>query len=140
MNRLKLDQDCLGLSQMMETIARVQVKDCFRDEDEGTIYFVVETGQLGKALGKGGVNVKRLQQNLGKRIRVIEYRSALPDFIKSIIYPIQVEEIIEENHQVIIKDSNRKTKSLLIGRGGRNLKLIARAVKRFFNIEEIKIV
>jgi N utilization substance protein A len=138
--RLKLDQETLGLSSLLERISGVKVKDCFKDENNETLYYVVETGELGKAIGKGGMNIKRLQQELGKRIRIIEYRPNLADFVKNVIYPLQVTEIVEENGQVLIKDENKKTKSLLIGRNGKNLKIINRAVKRFFNVEEVKVI
>lgn len=94
---------------------------------------------MGKALGKGAENVKRLQQELGKRIRLIEYADNVTDFIRRIIAPLTVDEIVEENNIVYLKDSRKKTKSLLIGRDGRNLLLIQRAVTRFFNVE-VKII
>ena len=137
MKRLILDQEALGLSTLMERITRARVKDCFKDED--TIYFVVAVGELGKAIGKGGSNIKKAQQELGKRIKVIEYRDNAVDFVRNVIYPLKVEEIVEEEDAVIIKDSSRKTKSALIGRGGKNLQLINRAVKRFFN-KEVRVV
>jgi len=70
-------------------------------------------------------------------VRVIEFREHLADFIKNIIYPLTVQEIVEESGSgsVIIRDSNKKTKSLLIGRDGKNLAVINRMVKRFFNTE-----
>ncbi|MBI2572373.1 NusA-like transcription termination signal-binding factor [Candidatus Woesearchaeota archaeon] len=136
--RLKLDQDLLALSMIVERQTGVQVKDCFKD-DVDTLYFVVAQGQIGKAVGKGGANIKGLQQNLNKNVRFIEYREPASEFIRSIIYPITIEEIKEEGGIVTLKDSNRKTKSLLIGREGRNLQLLNRAVKRFFNVE-VKVV
>jgi len=140
MGRLKLNQNLLGLSSLMERISGVRVKDCFSDENNETIYFVVETGHLGKAIGKGGINIKRVQHELKKKIRIIEYRMNVVNFVKNVIYPIKVEEVIENDGEVLIKDPSKKTKSLLIGREGRNLKLINRAVKRFFPDKEIKIV
>ncbi len=137
MKKVILDQEAFGLSSLMEKIARVRVKDCFKDEE--IIYFVVAPGELGKAIGKGAVNIKRVQEELGKRIKVVEYNDDMVTFIKNIIYPAKVEEIVEENNVIFIKDSSKKTKSLLIGRGGKNLKLINRAVKRFFN-KEVKVV
>ena len=139
--RLKLDQDTLGLSMLVERATGVQVKDCFRDENDDTLYFVVPQGLIGKALGKGGVNVKNLQQSLNKNVRIIEYRETPVEYIRSIIYPLTVEEIKEDPAQnlITLKDSNRKTKSLLIGREGRNLQLLNRAVKRFFNVE-VKVI
>ncbi|MFH0701823.1 MAG: NusA-like transcription termination signal-binding factor [Candidatus Woesearchaeota archaeon] len=138
--RLKLDQDTLALSGILERLAKVRVKDSFRDESNEWIYFVVETGDLGKAIGKGGANIHTLQQELNKRVRIVEYRAEVANFIRGFIYPAEVAEISQEGTTVVIKDENRKTKSLLIGRDGKNLKLLNRAVKRFFNIEEVKVV
>ena len=49
MTRLKLDQELLGISSIIEKLTGVYIKDCFREDD--TIYIVVDPGQLGKALG-----------------------------------------------------------------------------------------
>ena len=128
----------MGLSSLMERTTKARVKDCFTDE-EGTIFFVVASGEIGKAIGKGASNIKRLQQELQRKIRVIEYSDNVAEFIKNIIYPLRVQLITEEQDAIVIKETNKKAKSLLIGRQGKNLKLINRAVKRFFN-REVKVI
>ncbi len=128
----------MGLSSLMERITKAKVKDCFTDE-EGSIFFVVAPGEIGKAIGKGASNIKRLQQELQRKIRIIEYNDNVVEFVKNIIYPLHVQSITEEQNVIIIKETNKKAKSLLIGRQGRNLKLIDRAVKRFFQ-HEIKVI
>lgn len=138
--RLKLDQNALALSSMLERVAGVQVKDSFMDEEGETIYFIVAPGELGRAIGKGGMNIKRLGEELGKRIRISEYRDNVLEFVRGFIYPATVAEVVQEGNEVLIKDESRKTKSLLIGRGGKNIKLLNRAVKRFFSINEVKVV
>lgn len=137
MNRLKLDQGDLALSSLMERITHARVKDCFKDTE--VIYFVVAPGEMGKAVGKNGSNIRKVQEELGKRIKVIEFKDNAVDFLRSIIYPLMVESVTEEAGLLLIKDSNKKTKSLLIGRESRNLLLINRAVKRFYNVE-VKVV
>lgn len=122
----------------MERLAGVQVKDCFIVDE--TVHFVVAPGQMGKAIGKGGSTIKRIEQEFNKKIRVIEFNENLADFVRNIIAPLTVEEIVQEGNQVIIKDQHKKTKSLLIGRGGKNLILLNRAVQRFFNVEEVKVI
>ena len=139
MVRLKLDLETTGYSSIVERMTGARVKDCFRDDTDETIYFVVSFGHLGKALGKGGSNIKRIQERLGKRIKIIEYRNTVVGFVKNVIYPLKVESIEQKDGVIIIRDNNKKTKSLLIGRQGKNLKLLNRAVKRFFNITEVKI-
>jgi len=125
------------LSSLLENRTHARIKDVFRDEE--IIYVIVAPGEMGKILGKGGETIKRLQQQLGKRIKAVEFNDAVEMFVKNIIFPLKVEEIIQEGLVVLIKDSQKKTKSLLIGRNGRNLKLINRAVKRFFNVE-VKVI
>ena len=128
----------MGLSSLMERITKAKVKDCFTDE-EGTIFFVVAPGELGKAIGKSGSNIKKMQHELQRRIKVIEYNDNVVEFVKNIIYPLRIQSITEEQGTVVIKETNKKAKSLLIGRQAKNLKLINRAVKRFFQ-HEIKVV
>ena len=136
--RLKLDQDLLGLSVMMERFAAVHVKDCFKEED--IVYFIVSPGELGKAIGKGGQTIKRVEQELGKKIRVFEFSENITDFIRNIIYPLQIEEIMVESNHILLKDSHKKTKGLLIGRSGKGLVILNRAVKRFFPDREVRVI
>lgn len=140
MERLKLDQETLELSSLMERITNARVKDCFKDDANETIYLIVAPGELGKAVGKGGSNIRLVQEKIGKKIRVIEFNENLASFIRNLIYPLNVAEIKEEAGEVIIRDDNKKTKSLLIGREGRNLKLLNRAVRRFFSVNEVKVI
>jgi transcription termination/antitermination protein NusA len=134
--RIKLDQDSFGLSSVMERITHARVKDSFSEGD--IVYFVVAPGELGKAVGKGGIMIKKVQEKLGKKIRVIEYRDDVIAFVRNVIYPIRVEEIVEQEGIVIIRDNSKVTKGKLIGRGGSNLVFINRAVKRFFG-KEVKV-
>mgnify|MGYP001613401352 FL=1 len=138
MARLILDQESIGLSFLMERITKVKIKDCFKD-DEGNLYFVVDQNDIGKAIGKGGMNIHRAEQEIKRKIKIIAYSDSVIDFVRNIIHPLRVQEIIEEGNQLIIKETNKKAKSLLMGRNGKNLKLINRAVKRFFN-HEIKVI
>ena len=133
MARVKLDQETFGLSSIMERITRARVKYCFKDDD--TIYFIVGIGELGKAIGKGGVNIKRVQQEFGKKIKIIEFNDDVCKFVRNVAYPLKIESVTLEENYVKIQDSSKKTKSLLIGRQSRNLNMLKRAVTRFFNID-----
>ncbi len=133
MVRIKLDPEVMGLSSVMESISNVHVKDCFKDGE--MVYFIVETGEMGRALGKAGLNVKRVQEELGKRVKVIEYNEDVERFVRNVIAPLNVERVVLQESVLILQDSNKKTKSLLIGRESKNLTLINRAVRRFFNVE-----
>ncbi len=137
MVRVKLDQEMAGLSSVMEKISGARVKDCFQDED--TVYFIVALGEIGKAIGKGGMNIRRVEGELHKKVRVVEFREQVQDFVRNLVYPVSVEEIAEEESVIVLKDRSPKTKGLLIGRNGKNLRFMNRAVQRFFN-KEVKVI
>jgi transcription termination/antitermination protein NusA len=133
MARLKLDPETIGFSTLMEQMTHARVKDCFKDEE--TIYFVVALGQMGKALGKGAVNIKRLQEKFNKKIKIIEFNDDVCKFVRNVAYPLKIESVTLEENSVKIKDSSKKTKSLLIGRQSKNLNILKRALSRFFSVE-----
>lgn len=133
MARIKLDRDVLGLGLILEKIARVRVKDVFKEDD--VIYFIVDNGQLGKAIGKGAENIKKLSTRFNKKIKIIEYSQSPEVFVKNVVYPAKPQEIVIEGENIIIRDQSKSTKSMIIGRGGKNLALVNRAVKRFFSFE-----
>ncbi|MBS3169857.1 NusA-like transcription termination signal-binding factor [Candidatus Woesearchaeota archaeon] len=133
MGKVILDQETLGLSLVFERLTNARVVDCFQDKE--VLYFVVAQGEMGKALGKGAVHLRRAEQEFGKRVKLIEHADDLVSFVRNVVYPLRVEEIIPGESVVTLKDTNKKTKSLLIGREGKNLQLIKRAVKRFFNVD-----
>jgi len=133
MARLKLDPETIGFSTVMEQMTHARVVDCFKDDE--TIYFVVASGQMGKALGKGAVNIKTLQQKFNKKIKIIEYDDDVCKFVRNVAYPLKIEHVTLEENCVKIQDSSKKTKSLLIGRQSKNLNMLKRAISRFYSID-----
>jgi len=134
--RVKIDPEIFACANLFERIAKVRVKDSF--EENETVYLILYPGSLMKALGKGGENIKKLKDRINKRVRLLEFSSDTKRFVKNFIYPNKVEEIEVSEDTVTIKESSKKTKSLLIGRDARNLKLLNKVVDRYFN-KEVKI-
>jgi len=127
----KLDQKMIGYVTTFETLTRARVKDLFLSVD-GVLLFVVYQGEGGKAIGKGGAHIRRLMNLLRKKIKVIELSSAIDDFVKNVIDPL-VADAIEVHGDVVtvsLKDITMKGK--LIGRNGKNLKLLNALVEKYF--------
>ncbi|MFO8016819.1 MAG: NusA-like transcription termination signal-binding factor [Candidatus Woesearchaeota archaeon] len=139
--KIKYDVSLMGIMSLFEKITGAKLKDCYNDEVLNCITFVVQPGQLGKAIGKKAVNVKRLQEKLNKNVRVIEFHPNKTEFIKNMISPLRVERIEEEEDGTItIKGDDTKTKGLIIGRNAQNLRNLEKNVGRYFDIKEIKVV
>jgi N utilization substance protein A len=120
-----------------EKATKAEVKDFIELED--MLIFVVQPGNLFKAIGPKGANVKRLSEKLHKRIKIVEYNPDLAMFIANMIHPLKADSIVQEGKIVTIMSDDTKTKGLLIGRNAQNLRQLEKVVKRYFDIDEIKV-
>ncbi len=134
--RVKLDLDSFAYASVAGKIMKLTPKAVIEGEDQ--FYIIVPMGTVGKAIGKGAQNIKKLNHRLKKRVKIIEFHPHVKTFISKIIAPLEVQSIEETNDSIIIKDSSKKTKSLLIGHSAKNLKLLSKTVERFFQ-KEVKI-
>ena len=126
---------------MFEAITYVSVKDCFIDETNNLLTFIVSEGKLGKALGKKASNIKNIENRLKRRIKVVEYNADVKSFIKSLLFPLAVNDILEIEQGVFqIEPQDSKTRGMIIGRNAVNLRNLEKIARRFFEINEIKVV
>jgi N utilization substance protein A len=135
------DTDTLQLIGHFEKLTGVRVKDFYDHNDR--LVFIIETGGLLRALGKDGANVKKLNQQLNRRIKVAEFNPDLKLFIRNLIHPLKVEkmEVNDPDEGVVtLFDEDVKTKGLIIGAKAQNLRFYERVVQKFFpDIKEIKV-
>ncbi len=133
----KIDLESMRLINMFENITRAHVKDMFTFKDRLT--FLVGEGEVGKAIGKNRVNLLKLEKLLKQRIRIVEFHPDKLKFIISLLYPLKVMEIDEEDGVVTIKGPDTKTKGLMIGSRAQNLRATEEIVRRYFDCKEIKV-
>ncbi len=139
MVKIKYSADMMKLMSMFETVTRAKLKDFFLIEE--VLFFVVEPGQIGKAIGKKGVNIQNIKKYFkGKEFRIVEFNGNLIQFIKNLFYPIKIHQAELKDEIITIKASDLKTRGLLIGRGAKNLRNYEQVVNRYFKLKEIKVV
>lgn len=136
--KIKYDFNLIKFISMFESLTKASVKDCFMQGEK--LVFIIKENQIGRALGKGGSNIKRLENTFKKKIKIAEFNPDLLQFIKNLVYPLQVKDIKEEEEVVIITPPDSKTRGYLIGRAAVNLRNTEDIVKRYFDIKEIKVV
>ena len=136
MARIKYNIDIMKYISLFESLTGAKIKDCMVN---GEIIFIVNPDEMGKAIGKQGSNIKRVENALKKKIKLIEFNEDVSQFVQNVIYPLKVKEIKEEEGIITISVSDTKTKGLLIGRDKRNINATNDIVKRHFNIIEIKV-
>ena len=135
---IKYDSETIGLMMLFENITKAKVKDCFVDNNKLQL-FVVEQNELSKAIGKGGSKAKMLEKILNRRLRVIEYDPDVKQFVKNVVYPLQIAEVIQENDIITLIPSDSRVRGLLIGRAAQNLRNTESIVQRYFPIKELKV-
>lgn len=139
MIKIKFDANLIKFMSLFQSLTRSKLKDCIDDGEK--LVFIVEPGELFKALGKNASNLKRLENKFKKKVRIIEFHSEKLTFISKAIAPLKVDDIEEKDGIVTLKSSDTKTKGLLIGRAAKNLRNLESVVQRYFpDVKEIKVV
>ncbi len=143
MTRVKLSMDDMGLIARFEQITGVSAVDIVRDDDGERIIVVVRAKQLGKAIGKGGINVRAASDAFGRAIDVVEMAETAEDFVKSALAPARVESVKIIKHRdgtrvasVTVKSDDR---GIAIGRDGRNVARARILVRRHFDLNNVVI-
>jgi len=136
MSKIVFDMETMKIISLFQAMTRVSVKDCIKDDE---IIFIVGEGELGRAIGKGGANARRIAAALKRKIKIVEFSNQLFTFIKNLIQPLRVENIEENNGVVTLAAPDMTTRGYLIGRGGSSLRLLKERVKRHFPIKEIRV-
>lgn len=132
------DVDMLQIINMFEDITHARVKDAFYMKE--ILTFIVFEGDMFKALGKNLSNLHRAEELMKRKIKIVEFSSDIIRFIANLLYPYKVDSIVQEGKIVTIKDDDVKTKGLIIGAKAQNLRQYESIVKRYFDIEEIKVM
>ena len=137
MIKIKYDINLMKFISFFENLTRAKVKDCIDSGSGSSLIFVVQKGEIGKAIGKNASNIKRLENMLKRKVRIIEYDEDVVKFVRNVLAPIKVEEVELVDSKVVIRDNDMKKKGMVIGRDASNLKKHKEIVSRYFPIEDI---
>ena len=140
---IKLSTDQMRLMSLFQNVTKATARDCLDDEKQDRIIFVVNEGKMGLAIGKGGSNIKSLQNILKRHVELVEHFTDPLKFIKNILNPKFVKEVkLDTNadgssRAIVIVDHGKK--GLVVGREGRNAEKARLFAKRYFNISNVLI-
>lgn len=137
--KIKFDMRLMKYISLFESITKVNAKDCF--ESQNSIIFIVNQGNIAKAIGKKGSNVKKLESILKKNIKIIEFNEDMVRFVNNVIHPLKAENIESEGDIITITPVDSKTRGELIGRAASSLRATEEIIKRYFKeVKEVKVV
>lgn len=129
---------------LFESLTGAVTKDCILDDENDRIIFIVRQGDMGLAIGKDGINVKRVKNILNKNIEVVEYAEDPETLIKHAFLPARVKAVKitknPNNKKVAYVTIEPQDKGIAIGKDGKNILKVKLIVKRYFDIEKVVIV
>ncbi|HEX9678344.1 NusA-like transcription termination signal-binding factor [Nitrososphaera sp.] len=143
MTEIKLTSDELKLISLFSSVTSATARDCIVDEKMDRVIFVVNKGQMGLAIGKGGVTIKQLQSVVGRKVELVEFSDSPAEFIRNmlggdIVSDVRMSERMDGSQQAIVTVDPRK-KGAVVGREGRNAEKARLLAKRYFNITNVLI-
>ncbi len=129
---------------LFQDVTGASVRDCIIDDDNNRIIFLVRPGEVGLAIGRGGINIKRLRKLLEKDIEVVEYAEKLEDLVTNALMPARVKSVklvkTANGRKVVYVTVDPKDKGIAIGKGGRNVSKAKLILKRYFDVDSVVIV
>ncbi len=135
-----LNEEKMAFIAQFEKITGAGSRDVIDEEDSERLIFVINPGEMGFAIGKQGVNIKKASEAFGKHCEVVEYADDPTQFIRNCFYPSQVVEVQYSDYHgdqiahVVIRDEDR---GRAIGKAGKNLNRSKMLVLREHNIQNI---
>ena len=135
-----LSLEDIQLMNLIEMTTGAKANDVVHDN--GTLVVIVQKGDLGKAVGKGGANAQKLRQKTGKEIAVIEDADDPKTFIANALAPAVLRGVAvsEENgRKIAVVEVDSKNKGSAIGRGGEKIKRARLLMQRKFGFDDVKI-
>jgi transcription termination/antitermination protein NusA len=140
---IKITADEMRYIALFESVSGASVKDCIIDEEQGRVIFIVNPGQVGIAIGRGGRNIHQLEKMTGKKQEIIEYSEDPAQFIKNALKPAVVKEVRvserTDGKKIAVVTVAPKDKGVAIGKNGKNAERLRFLAKRYFNIQNVSI-
>lgn len=142
MGEIVLTEDCMRLISQFENLTGASSRDCIIDDRNQRIIFVVNPGEMGRAIGKKGASIKKASEEMGKRIEVVEYSTTPEQFIKNCFLPAKVTSVefegegMERIARVVVPDEDR---GIAIGKEGKNIFKAKKLSQRQHDIADVQL-
>mgnify|MGYP000598190246 CR=1 FL=1 len=105
---IKLTTDQMRMMSLFQNITGATARDCVEDEKQDRVIFVVNTGKMGLAIGKGGFNIRLASMLTGYEIDVIrEGIAEEEDDVELREFSDEIEEWVIEEFEKIGLDTAR---------------------------------
>jgi transcription antitermination factor NusA-like protein len=135
-----IDMRAMRYINLLDKVSHVRTRKCFIHNN--TVFFAVRGEQVSKAIGPAASNIRKIQESVGLKIRIIRDAESVAEakrFIEDVVSPVRIKSLEVKDNSIIITAGNNQSKAALIGRNKRRYEELERVIKDFFNLD-LKII
>ncbi|MCE4599884.1 MAG: NusA-like transcription termination signal-binding factor [Desulfurococcales archaeon] len=140
MSEDRITVDELRYLSVFQNFTEAVAYRCIIDEEGNRLIFLVNKGDLGKAIGKAGKNVKMLSKIFNKSIEIVEYSDDIDGMVKNLFSGVKIlgiDVVTRGGEKQVIVKVAEEDKGKAIGREGRNIKRARLVLSKLFNVSKI---
>ena len=147
--RVTLSDTARQYIALFEDETGATARDCVVFEDEGDadgadderVVFLVKPGEMGRAIGSGGENVRKVEAQLGKDVTLVEDADTAEGFVANALAPAAVYNVTvsEDDETVAYAEVDSADTGVAIGEGGRNILAAEKLAKRHYDVDDIQL-
>lgn len=133
---MKITNQEIKSISLFEQLTGAAVRDCMMDENK--MVFIVNEGDLGKAIGKKGTTIARVRSIFNKHVEVFEYADTAERFVRNLFSPVQITNLNiqgDGDKKVAYVSVDPMDRGAAIGRDGERIKLARQLLERHFNTD-----
>ncbi|MDP2925876.1 MAG: hypothetical protein Q8N99_05890 [Nanoarchaeota archaeon] len=134
-----LDMQFIRYANLFNNVTRIRTNHCF--EYNSTIIFVVPRQFVTKAIGPNNINLEKLSNIIGKKVKIASIPNGKEDlerFVSIITRPIRFKSIEIRDDEVIIS-ANIQSKASLIGKNKIRLDEMENILGQYFGIRKVRV-
>ena len=134
-----IDMKLMRYINLLDRISRVKTRKCFVYNN--IIVFAVPREMMSQAIGPGASNIMRIQEQLGKRVKIVLEPRGIEDaqnFVREIVSPVRFKSL-ELKEGMLILNAGSTSKAALIGRNKKRLEELSEIIMNNFGLN-LKII
>jgi len=134
-----LDMQFIRYANIFNKVTHLTTNHCF--EYNHTIIFVVPRNLVMRAIGQNNMNLRRLSEVIGKKVKIIAEPKGIEDlngFASIITYPVKFKSIDVRDGEAVI-NANIQSKASLIGKEKARLIEMENILGQYFGIRKVRV-
>ena len=121
---------------LLDKASRVKTSKCFIYNN--TIVFAVPANLMSRAIGSNAENVRLIQNQLGRRVRIIREPvgiGSMNQFIQDIVTPVRFKSLEIKDKEAVLTAGNAQNKAALLGRNKKRYEELNEIIRGLFDLD-----